>query len=93
MQRLTTLGNTAFMLDHQYRMHPFLSQFSSKTFYNGLLKDGINNNERDLKKICTFQFPFKNKPTLFFSCKGKEGLKIIILNFLKINKLLSILFT
>lgn len=28
------------MLDTQYRMHPAISAFSSKTFYNSELKDG-----------------------------------------------------
>jgi superfamily I DNA and/or RNA helicase len=28
------------MLDTQYRMHPSISEFSSKTFYNCALKDG-----------------------------------------------------
>lgn len=30
----------SIMLDTQYRMHPDISAFSSKTFYNGQLKDG-----------------------------------------------------
>ncbi|WWD17087.1 hypothetical protein CI109_101524 [Kwoniella shandongensis] len=30
----------SIMLDTQYRMHPLLSSFPSKTFYSGLLKDG-----------------------------------------------------
>ncbi|WWC89106.1 uncharacterized protein L201_004024 [Kwoniella dendrophila CBS 6074] len=40
-ERLIHEGNIpSIMLDTQYRMHPSLASFPSKTFYSGLLKDG-----------------------------------------------------
>lgn len=36
----------SIMLDTQYRMHPSLAAFSSKTFYSSLLKNGTPASER-----------------------------------------------
>jgi len=40
-ERLVKIGHKPIMLQTQYRMHPFLSRFPSRHFYNKLLKDGI----------------------------------------------------
>ena len=37
------------MLDTQYRMHPNISAFPSRAFYNGLLKDGTIRSEGRIK--------------------------------------------
>jgi len=58
------------MLDHQYRMHPFISSFSSTKFYGCKLKDGINEQDRVLKT--KFQFINKAKPAFLISCKDYE---------------------
>lgn len=39
------------MLDTQYRMHPQISEFPIKTFYNGELKDGVTSDQRSRKDI------------------------------------------
>ena len=42
---------TPHMLDTQYRMHPAISDFPRKRFYNGLLKDGITAEHRKIDNI------------------------------------------
>lgn len=71
-QRLVTLGNHSFMLNKQYRMHPFISQFSRIKFYDGLLEDGITEEDRQLSSNVTFQFPNPEKPIFFVNCKEEE---------------------
>lgn len=57
------------MLNQQYRMHPFISLFSRHKFYDGLLKDGIKEEDRILNG---FKFPNKQKPVFFVSCTEEE---------------------
>ena len=42
MERLMMSGHAYVMLDTQYRMHPDISSFPSRRYYNSLLKDGAN---------------------------------------------------
>lgn len=46
----------AHMLDTQYRMHPKISEFPIKRFYNGLLKDGISASDRYIEGIEPLNF-------------------------------------
>ncbi|KDO29679.1 hypothetical protein SPRG_05631 [Saprolegnia parasitica CBS 223.65] len=39
-ERLFKLGVPCVVFETQYRMHPFLREFPSKAFYNGILSDG-----------------------------------------------------
>eukprot|EP00586_Coscinodiscus_wailesii_P022376 CAMPEP_0172511240 /NCGR_PEP_ID=MMETSP1066-20121228/234896_1 /TAXON_ID=671091 /ORGANISM="Coscinodiscus wailesii, Strain CCMP2513" /LENGTH=385 /DNA_ID=CAMNT_0013290539 /DNA_START=98 /DNA_END=1251 /DNA_ORIENTATION=+ len=41
-QRLEEAGNKVYMLDTQYRMHPAISDFPRRIFYDGSLLDGDN---------------------------------------------------
>jgi hypothetical protein len=41
-QRLVEIGHPYIMLDTQYRMHPAISAYPSRAFYEGHLKDGDN---------------------------------------------------
>jgi hypothetical protein len=41
-QRLVEIGHPYIMLDTQYRMHPAISAYPSRAFYEGHLKDGVN---------------------------------------------------
>lgn len=68
--RLLAKGNKAIILNKQYRMHPFISDFPRNKFYNGLLEDGIQKEDRVFKNINIF--PSSEKPVLFYSLKGKE---------------------
>ncbi|EMG48117.1 ATP-dependent RNA helicase, putative, partial [Candida maltosa Xu316] len=52
-----------FMLDTQYRMHPAISEFPRHEFYNGELKDGINESARSMNKI--------TKPVFFWDTYGE----------------------
>ncbi|CCH61480.1 hypothetical protein TBLA_0E04260 [Henningerozyma blattae CBS 6284] len=53
------------MLDTQFRMHPTISEFPIKTFYNGELKDGITPQDRYIEGI--------NYPLYFYDVyKGGE---------------------
>ncbi|CUM68533.1 uncharacterized protein PRCAT00006259001 [Priceomyces carsonii] len=52
------------MLDTQYRMHPMISEFPRKRFYDGLLKDGITAEDRYLEGI-------PKNPVYFWDTVGK----------------------
>ena len=45
-ERLVAMGIEPMLLDTQYRMHPAISDFPNRTFYDGRLVDGITAAER-----------------------------------------------
>ncbi|PWA77567.1 P-loop containing nucleoside triphosphate hydrolase [Artemisia annua] len=49
-QRLVMLKHTTHLLNIQYRMHPMISLFPNKEFYNKKILDGPNVKERSYKK-------------------------------------------
>lgn len=51
-ERIADSGVAPSMLRVQYRMHPFLREFPSKRFYNGLLTDGPSVMER-VQRTCS----------------------------------------
>ncbi|SCU87338.1 LAFA_0E06128g1_1 [Lachancea sp. 'fantastica'] len=54
------------LLDTQYRMHPAISEFPIKTFYDGKLKDGVTAEEKS--------WPGLAYPLFFYHCnKGSES--------------------
>jgi regulator of nonsense transcripts 1 len=58
------------MLDRQFRMHPEISAFPNKHFYQGRLHDGVSQKERcGAPMTC---FPIQNIPLLFVDCSGDE---------------------
>lgn len=63
--RLRRCGTQAHLLDTQYRMHPAISEFPSKEFYNGRLKNGVSASEREVPK--GFCFPKPDKPVAFIA--------------------------
>lgn len=72
-ERMIKLGISPIRLQTQYRMHPELSIFSSETFYEGGLQNGVSSLQR---KDNTLDFPWPNpaKPLLFWHVIGKEEL-------------------
>lgn len=48
------------MLDTQYRMHPDIAAFSSRTMYRGLLKSALGMREK--RELITRRAPFKDHP-------------------------------
>ena len=54
-------------LDTQYRMHPKLAEYPSRTFYLGALKSGIT--EEDRKP----PWNFTSEPSIFMNTYGKEN--------------------
>ena len=60
-------------LQVQYRMHPALSAFPSLQFYNGKLKDGILQSDREGAK--DFPWPIPGKPLMFCVVEGVEVLE------------------
>ncbi|XP_024161493.1 uncharacterized protein LOC112168807 [Rosa chinensis] len=49
-ERLVLLGHEKHLLNVQYRMHPSISLFPKKEFYNNQISDGPNVNERSYEK-------------------------------------------
>lgn len=56
---------TPHMLDTQYRMHPLISAFPKRRFYNDLLKDGISAEDRHMEGI-------PQNPVYFWDTCGKH---------------------
>ncbi|KAJ0395504.1 hypothetical protein ATCC90586_001265 [Pythium insidiosum] len=69
--RLLKLDIRPFRLRVQYRMHPFLSEFPSNTFYEGELQNGLATSDRVLANV-DFPWPNPSKPTFFYICLGAE---------------------
>ncbi|KAJ6752700.1 P-LOOP CONTAINING NUCLEOSIDE TRIPHOSPHATE HYDROLASES SUPERFAMILY PROTEIN [Salix koriyanagi] len=49
-ERLVKLGHEKHLLNTQYRMHPCISLFPNKEFYNGLIQDAATVKERNYQK-------------------------------------------
>jgi hypothetical protein len=65
-QRLVSNGMDFVLLDTQYRMHPAISDFPNRCFYNGQLRDGVGANDR---RSPSLGFP---TPLLFLDVDGLE---------------------
>jgi regulator of nonsense transcripts 1 len=75
-----TPGLRKLMLETQYRMHPSISEFSSREFYEGRLKTGVEPSSRPLS-TSRFPWPARHPPNnencermVFIECAGKEML-------------------
>ena len=71
-ERMIKLGAKPIRLTIQYRMHPELSTFSSDSFYEGLLKNGVSTQDRSNNKI-PIAWPTKT-PLFFWHTVGEEEL-------------------
>lgn len=61
------------LLTNQYRMHPKISEFISRTFYEGKLKDGVSIKDRTNDRFNSmFKWPNKNCPIIFINVEGKD---------------------
>ncbi|SCU85894.1 LANO_0C05886g1_1 [Lachancea nothofagi CBS 11611] len=69
-ERILTNGTyeNPHMLDTQYRMHPAISEFPIKTFYNGMLKDGVTAEQKS--------WPGLTRPLFFFHCNNGPENKV-----------------
>jgi len=77
-QRLEDAGHPVHMLDTQYRMHPAISEFPRKIFYEGMLKDGPNvtneNYGSSLRRNISQRFPpFKSFTILDLESSEERG--------------------
>lgn len=70
-ERLIFAGAKPFRLTIQYRMHPFLTEFPSTSFYEGRLKNGITVHARTTSRV-EFPWPQSDKPTVFHINFGVE---------------------
>ena len=59
------------ILNLQYRMHPFLMNFPSKTFYNNKISSGIKNSDREDIKIMNL-WPNFEKPSIFVNLSSNK---------------------
>jgi regulator of nonsense transcripts 1 len=65
------IGLRPIRLAVQYRMHPALSAFSSNTFYEGALQNGVTAAERT-RATLDFPWPNPQAPMFFLACMGAE---------------------
>lgn len=65
---------TPHMLDTQYRMHPAISEFPRRKFYDNLLKDGITAEDRAKPGI-------PSNPIVFWDTEGKRPEKTVRTRF------------
>ncbi|AMD22919.1 HHR150Cp [Eremothecium sinecaudum] len=70
-ERLIQLGHVPIRLEIQYRMHPHLSEFSSNTFYDGVLQNGVTIEERTISNN-SFPWPISDIPMMFWANYGRE---------------------
>ena len=80
-QRLEEAGHEVHLLNTQYRMHPGISEFPRKIFYDGYLKDGANvrssNFGEPLHSAVMSKFPaFQVSILLIFLIINKNVIKI-----------------
>jgi len=61
-------------LKEQFRMHPFIGDFISRVYYDGILKNGLDNQE-ELKKHNLQLDWAKNKVAVFFNVGKNDGLE------------------
>ena len=66
------MGISPFLLNTQYRMHPSISSFPNSQFYNGLLEDGVDVEERETPP--GILWPDWNSPLSFLPVDGDEVL-------------------
>lgn len=69
-ERLVKLGIKPIRLLIQYRMHPELSMFSANRFYNGELRNGVTETDRDIG--LDINWPSPGKPIFFWNVQGFE---------------------
>ena len=71
-ERISEMGISPFLLNTQYRMHPSISSFPNSQFYNGLLEDGVDVEERETPP--GILWPDWNSPLSFLPVDGDEVL-------------------
>lgn len=69
-ERIMQNSKDPVRLDVQYRMHPALSAFPSKAFYEGTLKNGLRAEDRP--NTINFPWPSRDAPMMFWSQRGIE---------------------
>jgi regulator of nonsense transcripts 1 len=72
-ERLIGLNLPKTRLDIQYRMHPAISAFSCRQFYDGTLEDGVTAAART-KLGSSFPWPDTKHPMFFWHVSGQEEL-------------------
>jgi regulator of nonsense transcripts 1 len=70
-ERLIECGMSPFTLEIQYRMHPELSEFPSREFYEGRLRNGVTAKERT-PWAPVFPWPNKSVPLALVDTDGRE---------------------
>jgi regulator of nonsense transcripts 1 len=71
MNRMVELGMPQVMIRKQYRMHPALSEFSSKAFYQNQIQNGIQATDRTPTQLA-FEWPKQDLPLIFIDYKWKS---------------------
>jgi regulator of nonsense transcripts 1 len=69
-ERLIFTGIKPYRLTVQFRMHPFLSEFPSNTFYEGSLQNGVKLSDKI--RYNDFPWPQQEKPMIFHVNMGIE---------------------
>ncbi|GMH33318.1 hypothetical protein BSKO_01152 [Bryopsis sp. KO-2023] len=69
-QRLQSMGLEPHVLDTQYRMHPCIAEFSSKSFYGGKLQSAVS--PKDRPPVAGVNWIDAQKPVMFLHVDGEE---------------------
>eukprot|EP01017_Pseudomicrothorax_dubius_P002274 TRINITY_DN1000_c0_g1_i6.p1 TRINITY_DN1000_c0_g1~~TRINITY_DN1000_c0_g1_i6.p1 ORF type:complete len:309 (-),score=43.43 TRINITY_DN1000_c0_g1_i6:67-993(-) len=69
-ERLIELGHPVNLLDTQYRMHPDISYFPRMQFYEGRIKNGVNEYDRRCDELR--RLGLGESQTWMLDCKGME---------------------
>ena len=65
IQRLLDTKVPSYQLNTQYRMHPYIAQFSNEMFYNSKIKNGVTAEQMTYPDF-SFPSPIGAQPTFFF---------------------------
>ena len=72
-ERLINQGLGLKTLQTQYRMHPAISAFPNKQFYEGKISDGVTElNRKSTISNSNFAWPNNEHPIVFINIKGSE---------------------
>ena len=73
-ERVKLAGAPCVLLDTQYRMHPSISAYPSRSFYDGRLRDGVTAADRERADV---SFPWRSRTsrTLFWHHRSGNGLE------------------
>ena len=94
IERLLDTQVPSYQLNIQYRMHPYIAQFSNEAFYNSKIKNGVSEAKMTYPGF-SFPSPIGKESTFFFDIKNSSeeigGNGVTTINRFEIELIIDIL--